>query len=108
MLGGPYLHVALKTNFTQFGEGRLFGEADWDRDHFMRYARLYRPSAILCWSPHARAFCRANPDLITILDDDGSMLIGRVKGFAGDAIVGTAQGRGETWPIGGESSGRRG
>ena len=43
MIGGPYLHASLTTNFTQFGEGKLFGEADWDRDQFVRYARLYRP-----------------------------------------------------------------
>ena len=91
VLGGPYLHAALTTNFTQFGEGKLFGKADWGRDHFVRYARLYRPAAIVCWSPHARAFCRANPDLIQILDDDGVVLIGRVLGFEGDTIEGTAE-----------------
>ena len=25
VIGGPYLHASLKTNFTQFGEGKLFG-----------------------------------------------------------------------------------
>ena len=38
VLGGPYLHASLTTNFTQFGEGKLFGKADWGRDHFVRYA----------------------------------------------------------------------
>ncbi len=95
VLGGPYLHAALTTNFTQFGEGALFGMTDWDRDHFVRYARLYRPSAILCWSPHARRFCRSNPDLIRILDDDGTLLIARVQGFQGDTVRGTAQVRAE-------------
>jgi hypothetical protein len=92
VIGGPYLHAALKTNFTQFGEGKLFGRADWDRDFFVRYARLYRPSAILCWSPHARRFCQdsRNRDLIEILDDDGTLLIARVVGFAGDTIKGAA------------------
>jgi hypothetical protein len=91
LLGGPYLHASLTTNFTQFGEGALFGETDWDRDHFVKYARLYRPSAILCWSPRARRFCRSYPDLVEILEDDGVVLIGRVLGFEGDAIVGSAQ-----------------
>jgi hypothetical protein len=90
LLGGPYLHAALNTNFTQFGEGKLFGRRDWDRGFFVRYARLYRPTSILCWSPRARAFCRANPDLITILDDDGSLMIGRIQGFGGDTIRGRA------------------
>jgi hypothetical protein len=91
MLGGPFLRVLVKENFTQFGEGRLFGEENWGRDHFVRYARLYRPAAILCWSPHARAFCGANPDLIKVLEDDGVLLFGRVEGFGGDTIVGTAE-----------------
>ncbi len=91
LIGGPYLHAALTTNFTQFGEGRLFGRSDWDRDFFARYARLYRPAAILCWSPHARRFCKNNPDLIRIVEDDGELLIGRVNGFGGHAIRGQAR-----------------
>ncbi len=91
VIGGPYLHVSLTTNFTQFGEGKLFGKANWGRDHFVRYAKLYRPAAILCWSPFARGFCKANPDLIEVVDDDGSLLIGRVRGFEGDAIEGKAK-----------------
>lgn len=95
LIGGPYLHAALSTNFTQFGEGKLFGRADWDRDHFVRYARLYRPSAILCWSPHARRFCRENPDLIRIVDElktpVGTLIFGRVEGFGGATIRGRAR-----------------
>jgi hypothetical protein len=91
LLGGPYLHAALTTNFTQFGEGALFGKTDWGREDFVRYARLYRPAAILCWSPRARRFCRSNPDLIKILEDDGTILIGRVLGFEGDTIAGQAR-----------------
>ena len=86
LIGGPYLHAALTTNFTQFGEGALFGKTDWDRDDFVSHARLYRPSAILCWSPRARRFCRANPDLVKIVDDDGTLLFGKVLGFEGDTI----------------------
>src|SRR5262249_44710395 len=51
LLGGPYLHASLQTNFTQFGEGKLFGQREWGRDHFVRYARLYRPAYIACFSP---------------------------------------------------------
>jgi hypothetical protein len=90
VLGGPYLHAALATNFTQFGEGRLFGKEDWTRADFERYARLYRPSAILCWSPRSRSFCRSHPDIITILEDTGSLLIARVRGFEGVTIEGQA------------------
>jgi hypothetical protein len=91
LLGGPYLHAALTTNFTQFGEGRLFGRKDWDRGHFDRYARLYRPAAILCWSPHARAFCRSHPDRIEVIEEQGGLLLGRVRGFEGAAIEGRAE-----------------
>ena len=90
LVGGPYLHAALKTNFTQFGEGMLFGKTDWDRADFEKYARLYRPSAILCWSPRARRFCRANPDLITPLDEDGTLFLGKVHGYEGGTIEGKA------------------
>ena len=91
VIGGPYLHASLKTNFTQFGEGMLFGRLDWDRAYFVRYAKLYRPSAILCWSPHARRFCQENPDLVKLLEDDGTLLIGRVIGFEGDFIEGSGR-----------------
>ncbi|MHC5539313.1 hypothetical protein ACYOEI_13930, partial [Singulisphaera rosea] len=90
VLGGPYLHASLASNFTQFGEDKLFGKDNWGRDHFVRYAKLYRPSAILCWTPKARGFCRSNPDLVEVLDDDGTLLIGRVVGFPGATIRGEA------------------
>jgi hypothetical protein len=91
LLGGPYLHASLMTNFTQFGEGKLFGRKNWDREFFVRYAKLYRPAAILCWTPHARRFCKENPDLVRILDDDGSLLFGRVIGFEGWFISGSGE-----------------
>ena len=91
LIGGPYLHAALLTNFTQFGEGMLFGNADWDRAFFEKYARLYRPTLMLCWTPHARRFCQSNPDLATILEDDGELMIARITGFEGDAVRGSAK-----------------
>jgi hypothetical protein len=96
VIGGPYLHASLTTNFTQFGEGKLFGRAEWDRTFFDRYAKLYRPSAIMCWSPHARRFCRENSDLVQVLDDDGTIIFGRIVGFEGDFIEGS--GRVEAMP----------
>lgn len=91
LIGGPYLHASLTTNFTQFGEGMLFGVKNWDRDRFVRYARLYRPTTIVCWTRYARAFCYAYPDLIEVIEDSRPVLIGRVKGFGGDAIEGRAE-----------------
>jgi len=91
VIGGPYLHASLTTNFTQFGEGKLCGKSDWTRQDFIRYAKLYGPSAILCWSPHARWFCEQNPDLVHILDDDGSVLLGRVIGFEGQFLEGSGR-----------------
>lgn len=91
VVGGPYLHAALTTNFTQFGEGRLFGKSDWTRADFIEHARLYRPAAILCWSPHARDFCRRNSDLITVVEENGRMLLGRVRGYEGATIRGEAE-----------------
>lgn len=86
LLGGPYLHASLVNNFTQFGEGALFQNPNWDREFFDRHARIYRPTAILCWSPRARAFCLANPDRVRVLEDDGVLLLGRVLGFEGPLV----------------------
>ncbi len=91
VIGGPYLHMTVTANFAQFGEGKLFGEKDWGRDHFVRHARLYRPAAIACWTPHSRAFCREHPDLIRVVEDDGTLLLGRVLGFEGATIRGSAR-----------------
>ena len=91
LIGGPYLHASLTANFTQFGEGKLFGRVDWDRPWFEKYARLYRPSAIVCWTPRAREFCATNRDVVEVVADDGYVLIGRVKGFEGAAISGKAE-----------------
>jgi hypothetical protein len=95
LLGGPYLHASLQANFTQFGENKLFGKENWDRAWFVRYARIYRPSAIICWTPHARRFCQENADLIEIDRDDGRLLFGRVIGFGGDVVRGKATVRAE-------------
>jgi hypothetical protein len=69
----------------------LFGKKNWNRDDFIRYARIYRPSAILCWTPHARQFCQSNPELIQVIEDEGTLLLARVVGFGGEAIEGTAK-----------------
>jgi hypothetical protein len=91
VIGGPYLHASLQTNFTQFGEGKLCGKSNWIRSDFLRYAKLYGPSAILCWSPHARRFCLRNPDLIRVLEDDQVVLLGRVIGFEGRFLEGSGR-----------------
>jgi hypothetical protein len=91
LIGGPYLHASLKTNFTQFGEEKLCEKANWTKDEFVRYAKLYGLSAILCWSPHARQFCKQNPDLVEILEDDGVVLLGRLNGFEGKFLEGSGK-----------------
>jgi hypothetical protein len=101
VIGGPYLHASLETNFTQFGEGKLCGKKNWTRQDFIRYAKLYGPSAILCWTPHARKFCSDNPDLVQILETKAfaserdrsvsTFILGRVKGFEGDFLEGSGR-----------------
>jgi hypothetical protein len=88
VIGGPYLHAAIDTNGTQFGEGRLYGRKDWDRDWFVKGLERYGPSAIMCWSPHARDFCRTNPDLVEVIDDTGTLLFGRIRGAVGLVMEG--------------------
>ncbi len=91
LIGGPYLHAALRTNYTQIGEGRLFGREGWERSWFEAHARLYRPSAAMVWSPAARAFVLANPDLFEVVADEGTLLLARVRGFSGETIEGRAE-----------------
>lgn len=109
LLGGPYLKVSLTTNFTQFGEGRLFGRRDWDEAYFRKYASIYRPDAILCWSSRAVAFCKAHPELVEVVDSlrlersgvdprtgmgtlhRQEILFGRIKGYGGSASRGEAK-----------------
>ena len=91
VIGGPYLHVGVKTNFTQIGEGKLFGRTGWDRDRFLAYAKLYRPSAIVCFSAGARTFCLRNPDLVHVSYHREGLFVGQVVGFAGPAIRGQAE-----------------
>ncbi len=91
VIGGPYLKASVVQNFTQIGSGLLFGKPEWTVERFEKYARLYRPSAIVCWSRPARAFCRNHPDLVSVSFDDGRILAGTVIGFAGSAIRGRCE-----------------
>ena len=95
LIGGPYLHASLQTNFTQFGEGKLCGKADWTKDDFIRYAKLYGPSAILCWTPHARRFCTDNPDLVqdpgTRIQESRCFWVESQSGFEGDFLEGSGR-----------------
>jgi len=91
VIGGPFLNIPVHTNQTQFGMGRMFGLEDWGREEFDRYGEIYRPAGIVCWTEQSKAFCRANPDRIEVLEEQGPFLIGRVIGFEGDAIRGEAE-----------------
>jgi len=95
VIGGPFLHVPVINNFTQIGMGRHFEDGSWTRPAFERYARLYRPSGIVCWSPSATSFCRSNPDLFEIVREDQLFVVARIKGFEGPAIRGRAEVRAE-------------
>ena len=88
VIGGPYLHASLKTNFTQFGEGSSLagptGTAPFSSDtpNFTALRPYYAGARM-----HVVFVCE-NPDLIKVLEDDGTVLIGRVLGFEGDFIEG--------------------
>ncbi len=67
VIGGPYLRVALSTNYVQFGEDKLLGQSEWGPEQFLSACRSYGPSGMVCWSPRAIKFCREHPDLIQIV-----------------------------------------
>ena len=83
IIGGPYLHASLTTNFTQFGEGKLCGKAEWTSADFIRYAKLYVLRPYYAGVRMRVRFCKENPDLVEVLDDDGTVLIGRDPGIRG-------------------------
>lgn len=91
VIGGPFLHVPMKTNFVQFGDEKLCGFERWGRAQFLEVSAIYRPSAIVCWSPRSRAFCRENTDLVEILDENDRFLIARILGEGGKTIAGRAK-----------------
>ncbi len=91
VIGGPFLNVPVRENFTQFGMGKLCGLEAWGREEFEQFSRLYGPEGIVCWSATSQEFCRSHPDLVEIVADLGTWLIAKVKGFEGDAIRGEAR-----------------
>lgn len=62
VIGGPYLYTHLETNFSQFGDGRLFGKASWKIEDFRRYVELYDLEWIVVWSPAWRQFVQNHPE----------------------------------------------
>ena len=91
VIGGPFLHVPVRENFTQIGMGRLFGSEDWGRERFDQYGELYGPEGMICWSPQARVFCQRNPDRCEIVAERSPILVVKLRGFEGDAIRGSAE-----------------
>jgi hypothetical protein len=100
VIGGPYLHAAISTNFTQFGENRLFGRDEWDLSYFTRHAEIYQPSAIICWTPRSLAFCQAHPEIFDIKAVDERSLpvidprTNQLVGFRSRLIFATIKGYG--------------
>lgn len=91
VIGGPFLNVPVRENFTQFGMGVLFGIENWGREDFDHFARLYGPKGIVCWSPRTKAFCRANPDVFEIVEETDPLMVAKVRGFEGGTIRGEAR-----------------
>ena len=97
VIGGPYLHASLTDQLhpirrrKALRQGRL-GPSGFSSD--MPNFTVHRPYYAGVRS--AVRFCRENPDLVRILEDDGTVLIGRVVGFEGAVIEG--KGRVEAEP----------
>jgi hypothetical protein len=63
-IGGPYLYTNLKSNFTQFGDGKLFNRPVrfLDLATFEHYAQMYNIRWLVCWSRPMVAFADRYPD----------------------------------------------
>ena len=91
-IGGPYMKTHLKTNFTQFGDGKLFERPvqTIDRATFERYARLYNIRWIVLWSRPMFQLAVSHPDLFTPAAQFGFLHVYELTRAPNWAIVGTA------------------
>lgn len=97
VIGGPYLYTHQKTNFTQAGDGWLWGlegPTAWDPVRFEKFARWYDLAWLVAWSPEARAFCHRHPELVNVVATFGPshapLLVARLNRAPHPAIVGQA------------------
>lgn len=91
-IGGPYLYTHLKSNFTQFGDGKLCERPvnKIDRDTFDRYARLYNVRCLVAWSPPMITLAELNPDLFRPVGRYGITRLYEVMRTPNWAVRGTA------------------
>jgi hypothetical protein len=92
-IGGPYLYTHLKSNFTQFGDGKLFEHPvdDFDRAMFESYARLYNIRWCVFWTPPMVVLAERHPDLFRRLSTFGLLRVYELVREPSWAITGTAR-----------------
>ena len=59
LIGGPYLHASLKTNFTQFGEGKLCGKTELDKGRLHSLRQTLRAVRHIMLEPSCAAVLQA-------------------------------------------------
>jgi hypothetical protein len=92
-IGGPYLYTALKSNFTQCGDGNYFGHPVQSVDiaTFERYATLYNIRWVVVWSRPMTRLARSNPDRFRPLAKLGYMEVFELTCESNWAVVGSAR-----------------
>lgn len=94
LVGGPHQFVHLKTNFTQFGDGKFLGGAPLDAETFLQYWDAYDLQWIVCWSPPAINFCRANSrlfDVVAKIGEERPIIVARINRTPSRTFVGQAE-----------------
>jgi hypothetical protein len=92
-IGGPYLYTHLKTNFTQFGDGKLCGHPieRVDRRLFDQYAELYNVRWVVAWSPPMLGLAALNDDLFRPVQRFGPLQLYELRRETNWAIRGHAR-----------------
>lgn len=92
-IGGPYPHIPLKYNFSNFGAGYAFGKkiVDLSTEEITEYIEQYNITRAVCWSDEAQRMFSENPQLFVPEGSIGPVKLFSVRGGGGWLYGGKAE-----------------
>jgi hypothetical protein len=92
-IGGPYLYTNLKSNFTQFGDGKLLEHSvkSLQFETFERYATLYNIRWMVCWSRAMVGLAESHREYFELKAHFGYLKLYALNRETNWALLGTAQ-----------------
>jgi hypothetical protein len=84
-IGGPYPHIPLKHNYSNFGAGYAFGKkiGELTADELAEFIEQYNITRAVCWSDEAKLLFKENPQLFVPDGTIGPVKLFRVNGGGG-------------------------